>query len=483
MAAQPDMTPDNSGLREECGVFGIFGYPESAQLCYYALYALQHRGQESAGIAVAGEDGLVIAKGMGLVSEIFEPSGLVEMKGDRAIGHVRYSTSGSSNLENAQPLLVRTKRGQLALAHNGTLTNALTIRERLEQQGSIFQTSSDSEVIPHLIATSPAVDTDQAVYDSLQELQGAYALVLLTPDKLYAARDPMGIRPLVMGRTETGHVVASETCALDAVGAEYVRDVEPGELLVIDEDGLKSRRFAEAGEAFCIFEFVYFARPDSHFKNANVHLVRKEMGRLLARRFPVDADVVTGVPDSSISAASGYAEEAGIPYQVGLIKNRYIGRTFIQPSQEVRDRGVEIKLNPIKQVLDGQRVVLVDDSIVRGTTSRHLIQLLRDAGAREVHMRLSSSPYRYACYYGIDTPDTSELLAHNRTVEEVRETIGADSLAFLAVEDMVKAIGLAGMGFCDACFTGEYPVEPVDIKRLGRRQETVAGGRDLRVRK
>ncbi len=447
-------------LREECGVFGVIGHRDAALLTYYALYALQHRGQESAGIASVRRDWIEARRGMGLVSEVFDDEILGELESDTAIGHVRYSTSGESLLVNAQPIVVRFKHGSLALAHNGNLINAHLLKERLEGEGSIFQTTSDTEVIAHLIARQPWSDLEEAVLAALKEIRGAYGLVIMTKDRLFAARDPHGIRPLVLGRLNGTFVVASETCALETIGAEFVREIEPGELLVIPKEGEVYSLQIDKGEreAFCVFEYIYFARPDSDFRNRNVHLVRKNLGRFLAEDYPVIADVVTGVPDSSISAASGYAEEAKIPYQMGLIKNRYLGRTFIQPTQRLRERGVRLKLNPIKQVVWGKRVVLVDDSIVRGTTAKHIVQLLRLAGAKEVHLRISSPPYRFPCYYGIDTSQASELVAVGRSVEEIREMIGADSLEFLSVKRMVEACGFSYDSFCTACFTGDYPV-------------------------
>ncbi len=447
--------------RDECGVFGIFGHPDAARLTYFGLYALQHRGQESAGIAVARDGRCDVHKGMGLVSEALDPRRIAEMAGDRAVGHVRYSTTGSSSLVNAQPLVVSFRQGEVALAHNGNLVNAAALREAFEQDGSIFQTTSDTEVIAHLMARSGHRELEDSLVYALREVKGAFALVLLTPHKLVAARDPLGIRPLSLGRLGAAYVAASETCALDAVGADFWRDVEPGEIFIVDERGPRSIRFAPNGRrALCVFEFIYLARPDSDLAGANVHLVRKELGRLLARDHPAPADLVIGVPDSSISAASGFAEEAGIPYEIGLIKNRYVGRTFIQPTQQSRATGVRLKFNPVREVVRGKRVVLVDDSIVRGTTLRYLVSLVREAGAREVHVRISSPPYVNPCYYGIDTSSRGELVAASRTVDEVRAYIGADSLAYLSLERLASAIGRAVDEFCAACFTGQYPVPP-----------------------
>ena len=445
--------------REACGVFGVFGHQEAAMLTYYGLYALQHRGQESAGIATAEGGRLRLRKGMGLISEVLNGAG-PDLPGDRAVGHVRYSTTGASSLVNAQPLVFSMRQGEVALAHNGNLVNAARLRREMEERGSIFQTTSDTEVIAHLMARSGRQTLEEAFVAALQEVRGAFALVLLSPGCLMAARDPLGIRPLSLGRLGDAYVVASETCALDTVGAVRLRDVEPGEVVVVDERGLRSLRFAEPrGHGLCIFEFIYLARPDSDLLGANVHLVRKELGRLLARDHPAPADLVIGVPDSSISAASGYAEEAGIPYEIGLIKNRYVGRTFIQPTQQGRISGVRLKFNPVRRVLAGKRVVLVDDSIVRGTTIRRLVALVREAGAREVHVRIASPPYTDPCFYGIDTSTKEELVAASRSVEEVRQYIGADSLAYLSVERLAQAIGRPAEDFCAACFTGRYPVD------------------------
>lgn len=457
--------------KEECGVFGVYGHEEAARVCLYGLYALQHRGQESAGIAVSDGKSVKFHKGMGLVSEVF-PAGVPSelSRGTAAVGHVRYSTTGSSRPMNSQPLVVRMRGGTLALAHNGNLVNALEIRSRLEREGSIFQTTLDTEVLAHLIARRWREGTVGALLESLNEVRGGYALALLTEDALIGARDPNGIRPLSLGQLGEAWVLASETCAFDTVGARFVRDIEPGEAVVVDDRGLRSYRFMPAGRpALCVFEYIYFARPDSELRQLNVHAVRKNLGRRLAREFPVEADLVTGVPDSSISAASGYAEEAGIPYEMGLIKNRYIGRTFIQPSQAARDLGVKLKLNPLRRVVEGRRVVLVDDSIVRGTTCRHIVALLKEAGAKEVHMRISSPPYRYPCHYGIDTSSRAELIAASRSPSEIEEIVGADSLRYLSLEALVGSINAdrdgaaAGRpfpgGLCLSCFDGDYPVE------------------------
>ncbi|ATY86354.1 amidophosphoribosyltransferase [Kyrpidia spormannii] len=472
-----DAWPDAGSGRhwhEECGVFGAWGCDHAAQLTYYALYALQHRGQESAGIATVDGGEMFHHRGLGLVAEVFGPEDLERLAGKAAVGHVRYSTTGANKLVNAQPMVFDVHGGPLALGHNGNLVNAGVLRRELEDQGSIFQSTSDTEVVAHLIARHRGGSLVDAIVDSLRTVQGAYAFVFLTPDGLVAARDPQGLRPMALGRFGSGWVVASETCAFDTIGAEFVRDIEPGELLVINGGGVQPVRFAEAArKALCTFEYIYFARPDSDIDGRNVHLVRKAMGKRLAEEAPTEADVVIGVPDSSISAAVGYAEAAGIPYEMGLIKNKYIGRTFIQPSQALRERGVRLKLNPVRKVVEGKRVVMVDDSIVRGTTSRRIVQMLRDAGAREVHVRISSPPVRFPCYYGIDTSAREELLAARLSVEEMTRAIGADSLAFLSEDGMLQALGAGpeaegrGQGgpgdtFCNACFHGWYPTRLYD---------------------
>lgn len=447
---------------EECGVFGVYGHPEAARLTYYGLHALQHRGQESAGICASDGTHFTSHRGMGLVTEVFDAAHLAKLRGHMAIGHVRYTTAGESRLENAQPLVFTTGAGSLALAHNGNLVNYRRIKRRLERQGSLFQTSSDTEVIAHLIARSGCADIVDGLRHALARIQGAYALLVMTERRLIVALDPNGIRPLSLGRLGKGYVVASETCAFDAVGATYVRDVEPGELLVIDEGGLSRERFSACPRrTICTFEYIYFARPDSDVGGINVHLARKRLGRRLAEEAPADADVVTGVPDSSISAAIGYAEATGIPYELGLIKNRYVGRTFIQPTPAMRRRGVHIKHNPIVETLRGKRVILVDDSIVRGTTSRRMIRLLKEAGAKEVHMVVASPPFSHPCLYGIDVPSSDQLIAAGRSVNEVCRLIGADSLHYLDFESLYQAVGVDGRRLCAACFGAPYPT-PVD---------------------
>jgi amidophosphoribosyltransferase len=451
-------------MNEECGVFGIYGHEHASQLTYYGLHSLQHRGQESAGIVVSDGEKFTHHKGMGLVMEAFSNDTLARLKGHRAIGHVRYTTSGDSRLENAQPLIFNYKSGSLALAHNGNLVNAGQIRRHLEHQGSIFQTTSDTEVIAHLIARSGYENIEDAVKEALSMIKGAYALLVMTENKLIAALDPNGLRPLSLGKIGDQYVLSSETCAFDVTGATYEREVEPGELIIIDEEGLRSERFTQQSQrSICSFEYIYFARPDSDIDGINVHQSRKSLGKQLAKESPVGADVVTGVPDSSISAAIGYAEAAGIPYELGLIKNRYVGRTFIQPNQKLRDQGVKMKLSAVRKVVEGKRVVMIDDSIVRGTTSSRIVKMMREAGATEVHVRISSPPVMNPCYYGIDTSTREELIAGTKTVEEIREFIGADSLSFLSTEGMIEAIGreddAPNQGHCVACFTGKYPTE------------------------
>ncbi len=467
-------------VREACGVFGVWGHPDAAHAAYCGLYALQHRGQESAGIVASDGSQVLSHKGMGLVSEVFDDERVASLPGHIAIGHVRYSTSGSSRLVNAQPIVVRYRGGTLALAHNGNLVNAGLLRERLEADGSIFQTTVDTEVLAHLVARSRRPTLEEALAEAFREVRGGYAVVVMSERELLAARDPNGFRPLALGRFPDGAwVVASETCAFDSTGAEFVREVQPGELLIIDDKGPRSIQAVQPGKpALCVFEYIYLARPDSNLEGRNVHVVRKALGRRLAIDYPVEADIVTGVPDSSISAASGYAEEAGIPYELGLVKNRYIGRTFIQPTTSARSFGVQMKLNPLRKVVEGRRVVLVDDSIVRGTTSRRIVSLLREAGAREVHMRISSPPYRYPCYYGIDTSAEGELIAESRSVEEIRQAVGADSLHYLTTQALHEVVtGLPDWPVaercCMACFTGNYPVAVEGAPRKYDLEETL----------
>ncbi len=457
-------------LKEECGVFGVYEHPEASSLAYYGLHALQHRGQESAGICIASNGEFRYHRGMGLVKEVFDNDRLDELGGGSAIAHVRYSTAGESKLANAQPLVFKYKEGDLAIATNGNITNALELRKTLERQGSIFQTSSDTEVLAHLIARSPHDDIVDAVKDSLKQLIGGFAFLILTREKLIAALDPHGLRPMVMGKLGESVMFSSETCAFDAVGGQYERDVAPGEIIVLDKNGLHFDRFApEQRKAICAMEYIYFARPDSDIDEINIHTARKRMGKQLALESFVYADVVTGVPDSSISAAIGFAEQTGIPYELGLIKNRYVGRTFIQPSQALREQGVKMKLSAVRKVVEGKRVVMIDDSIVRGTTSLRIVNLLREAGATEVHVRISSPPFQNPCFYGIDTPSRKELIAAEKSVEEIRRRINADSLHFLSKEGLLEAIGRESgdinRGHCTACFDNIYPTESAKQER------------------
>ncbi|MEA2680660.1 MAG: amidophosphoribosyltransferase [Candidatus Binataceae bacterium] len=448
------------GFHEECGVFGVYGHPEAANLVYLGLYALQHRGQESAGIVSSNGKSLISHRGMGLVADIFNTEVLGRLEGTAAIGHNRYSTTGSTSLKNCQPLVVEYARGGLAFAHNGNLVNFEELRARLEASGSIFQSSSDSELVIHLIAGSHAPDLPGRVADALSQVRGAYSLVLLTETGLIAVRDPHGFRPLVIGKLNDATIVASETCALDLVRAEYLREVEPGEMLVITDEGVRSLfPFAPAPTRRCIFEYVYFARPDSLLYGRNVYSVRKQQGRALARECPADADIVVPVPDSGNAAALGYAEEAGLPFEMALVRSHYIGRTFIEPRQSIRHFGVKIKFNPVAELLKGKRIILVEDSLVRGTTLRKVIPMLRQAGAREVHMRIAAPPTTNSCFYGIDTPTREELLASHQTVEEIRRYITADSLAYLSWDGLYSFVGGDREGYCDACFTGNYPVD------------------------
>ena len=447
---------------EECGVFGVYSHElDVSELTYFGLYALQHRGQESAGIAITDGAWMDVNRGMGLVKEVFRHQ-VPHMENQYiAIGHVRYSTTGSSMLANTQPLMVNYSGGKIALAHNGNLTNAGEIRKDLEEKGTIFQTTIDSEVFVNLIARSRKVTVEEKIMESLRKIQGAYCLTVMTEDKLIGARDPQGFRPLCLGRLEDGgYVLSSESCGLDVVGAEFVRDIQPGEMVVIDDTGVQSYRFDEAKPSMCVFEYIYFARPDSIVDGQSVHASRFEMGRVLARESGLTGDVVISVPDSGNTAATGFAYESGIPYVEGLIKNRYIGRTFIQPSQKQRDTAVKLKLNPIRSVVNGKKVIIIDDSIVRGTTSGKIVKMLRNAGAKEVHMVISSPPIEYPCYYGIDTSVRKELIAATKTVDEICEFIGADSLHFLSFEGLKQCMTtLDPNHMCYACFNGGYPVE------------------------
>ena len=449
-------------FRDECGVVGIYGHPEAANLAYLALYALQHRGQESAGIAASDGSSLHLEKAMGLVADVFSEAKLRRLRGALAIGHVRYSTTGTSQVKNAQPLLAGYKRGQLALAHNGNLTNAEKIRHDLEAQGSIFNSTTDSEVIVHLIARSREPNLLEASVDALNQVRGAYSLVIMNDTELLGIRDPYGFRPLSLGKLGEAWVLASESCAFDLIEADFVRDIEPGEFVRINESGVHTfSPFPPAPKSQCIFEYVYFARPDSFLFGRSVAGIRKELGRQLAREYPVEADVVIPVPDSGVPAALGFAEEARMPFEHGLIRNHYVGRTFIEPKQAIRHFGVKIKLNAIREVLEGKRVVVVDDSIVRGTTSRKIVSMIRGAGAAEVHVRISSPPTIAPCYYGIDTPTRKELIASTHGAEEIRRYLHADSLGYLSLKGLHQAAEKetqGGGGFCNACFTGSYPV-------------------------
>ncbi|WP_203248522.1 amidophosphoribosyltransferase [Sporosarcina beigongshangi] len=474
------MLAELRGLNEECGVFGIWGHVDAAQISYYGLHALQHRGQEGAGIVTKDGKKLHVIKGEGLVNDVFSGNEIENLKGNAAIGQVRYSSENGRGIENVQPLVFRSTTGSLSVAHNGNIVNAVELREHLERQGSIFQTNSDTEVLAHLIKkSSGSLNQRDRVKKALAMLKGAFAFVILTDDGLMVAQDPNGLRPLSLGKMGNAWVVASETCAFDIIGAECVRSVEPGELIIINDKGLHSERFAPAGDsAMCSMEYVYFARPDSDIDGINIHMARKRCGKQLAREMAhIEADVVTGVPDSSISAAIGFSEESGIPYELGLIKSRYVGRTFIQPSQELREQGVKMKLSPVQQVVKGKRVIVVDDSIVRGTTSKRIVRMLKEAGATEVHLVSASPPLVYPCFYGVDISTDSELIATDRTVEEIRELIEADSLTFLSPEGMLKAIGrsdsMKNCGQCLACFTGEYPTEIYSDTVLPHKKEIV----------
>jgi amidophosphoribosyltransferase len=457
-------------FHDHCGVVGVFGHPEASKLTYLGLYALQHRGQEAAGIAASDTADLRVHKAMGLVEEIFRADVLAQLPGDIAMGHTRYSTAGDSGVSNAQPILIDCNKGKMALGHNGNLTNANELRRKLEHRGSIFQTTSDTEVIVHLVARSAARNLPGAIADALNQIEGAFSLLLVTRDELYAIRDPRGFRPLALGRRGSTWVVASETCAFDLLEAEYLRDIEPGEMLRISRSGLESIRFgADKPHQYCIFEHVYFARPDSLVFGRSVNASREKLGRLLAKEHPAPADMVVPVPDSGVPAAIGYSHESGLPFSMGLIRNHYIGRTFIEPSQAIRNFGVKLKLNPVRTLLEGQRVVLVDDSIVRGTTSRKIVRMVREAGALEVHVRISCPPTISPCYYGIDTPTREELIAAQHSVPEICEYIGADSLGYLSLDRLRQAVGDTEGKFCTACYTGVYPTELVQLEVAGSR--------------
>lgn len=463
-----------------CGVFGIFGHPNAAELTYYGLYALQHRGQESAGIVSSDGQQFRTHKGMGLVSQIFNGEVLHGLVGNMAVGHTRYSTTGSSHLRNAQPLTVDCARGQIAIAHNGNLTNASQLREELENQGSIFQTTVDSEIILHLMAQPNINGHSNNLIETIRRIEGAFSLAIMTENELIGVRDPHGFRPLCIGKVDDAYVLASETCALDLIHAKFVRDVEPGEIVIINKEGIKSIQAYPEQErrAFCIFEYVYFARPDSNIANRNVYKVRVEMGRQLARENAVEADIVVPVPDSGNYAALGYSLESGIPYEIAFIRNHYVGRSFLQPSQLIRDFNVRVKLNLIPELVKGKRVVIVDDSIVRGTTCKTRVNTLKEAGAKEVHVRVSCPPHMHPCVYGIDFPDRNKLMAANYSLDDIRKYLNADSLAYLSQDGMVKATGLGKSAFCMACYDGDYPVpyDPgVDKHIMERRRARVEG--------
>ena len=452
-------------FRDECGVFGVFNHPEAANLTYLGLYALQHRGQESAGIVSTDGNSFSSHRGMGLVSDVFDRPSIDRLAGKSAIGHVRYSTSGDSGLRNCQPFSFEYRHGGIAMCHNGNIVNAATLRRELEQSGSIFQSTSDTEVLIHLVARSNGDTTDARLADATRRLAGGFSLLVLTETKLIGLRDPNGLRPLLLGKLGDGWVMASESCAFDLIGAEFVRDLEAGEMVVIDNNGLRAYRpFGATQRRFCVFEYVYFARPDSNLEGVNVYDARYRIGIELANECPAEADIVVPVPDSGVPPAMGFAERSGIPFQMGMIRNHYVGRTFIEPQQSIRNFGVKLKLNPNRRLIQGKRVVLVDDSIVRGTTSRKIVEMVRAAGAAEVHMRISSPPTKFSCHYGIDTPNSEELMANKMNIEEMCRAIGADTLGFVSSEGLYRAVGAPRALHCDACFSGDYPV-PIEGPR------------------
>ncbi len=464
-------------FKDECGIFGVHGYPSAAKLTYLGIFALQHRGQESAGIVTSDGHELLSHRGMGLVTDVFDAHRVHELIGKIAIGHVRYSTTGASRFENAQPLTITSSsKGPLSICHNGNLVNATQLRIKLEKRGAIFQTTSDSEVIIQLIIKSKFSQLSEAIKDTLAEVKGAYSLLLMTPDELIGIRDPLGFRPLCIGRLGKAYLLASETCALDLAGAVYLRDVQPGEMVIINSQGLKSHRLLPAHdpelfeasfireeskpkETQCIFEFIYFARPDSKIFGENVYEMRKELGRQLVREHPVEVDVVIPVPDSGVCAALGVAEEANIPYELGLMRNHYVGRTFIDPKQAIRKIGVQIKLNPIREVIENKRIIVVDDSIVRGTTCQKIMKMLYNVGAKEIHLRISSPPIKFPCFYGIDTPTSKELIAANYSIEEIRNFLNVDTLGYLSIDGLLRPVRNFNKGFCLACFNGDYPIK------------------------
>ena len=453
-------------FKDECGVFGIINHPEASNMTYLGLYALQHRGQESAGIAASDGERIRVLTAMGYVADVFDAPKLAELPGHLAIGHVRYSTAGESRLANAQPFLIDCAHGQISICHNGNLVNADSLRRDLVNQGSIFQSSSDTEAVLHLFARSKATSVEDAIVDAVTQVQGAFSFLMLSKDRLIAIRDPHGFRPLALGQLDDAFVVCSETCAMDLIGATYIRDVEPGEILIISSGGMRSiKPFAAAPLAHCVFEHVYFSRPDSYVFGKSVNEVRTNLGRILAREHRIDADVIVPVPDSGVCAAMGYADEANIPLRMGLIRNHYVGRTFIQPQSAIRHFGVRVKLNPVRSILEGRRVVLVDDSLVRGTTSRKIVRMVRAAGAKEVHVRISCPPTISPCFYGVDTPRRSELIAATHTIDEIRAYLDADSVEYLSLEGLMSAVGQGNKGYCSSCYTGVYPVAfPKDEK-------------------
>lgn len=454
----PDDRDDDDYIRDECGIFGVYGHPEAETITYLGLYALQHRGQEGAGIVCSDEGILNAHRGVGLVSDVFKPHKLRRLRGDIAIGHVRYSTFGSSMLKNVQPLPVDYSRGSMAVGHNGNLVNAEQIRNELEEEGAIFQSTTDSEVIVQLIARSKKKRFVDCVIDALKQVEGAYSIVAMNGEEIVAARDPRGFRPLWLGNLDGAHIFASETCAFDVIDADYVREIEPGEVVAARRDGLESLKpFEPLKQAMCVFEYIYVARPDSYIFGQSVDEVRKKLGANLAKAAPVDADVVMAVPDSSNPAALGYAHEAKIPFDMGFIRSHYVGRTFIEPEQHIRDFGVRIKLNPARSAIEGKRIVLVDDSIVRGTTSQKIIRKLRKCGAKEIHLRISAPPIINSCYYGIDTPEKDRLIASRMSIEEIREFLGVDTLAFQTIEGLLDAVKGVNNGYCLACFNEQYP--------------------------
>ena len=457
-------------LHEECGVVGVYGHPEAANLVYLGLYALQHRGQESAGIVASTHSKMRLEVGMGLVADVFDPIRILKLPGPLAIGHNRYSTAGKSELVNAQPCMINYSAGSLALAHNGNLVNAHAIRKGLGSKGAIFQSTNDSEVIVHLMAQSKAETFVDQAAEALRQVSGAYSLVLMTKTELVAARDPHGFRPLCLGKLDGAYIVASETCVMDLIEAEFIREVEPGELILINDQGIQSFfPFKKVETKHCVFEHIYFARPDSFMFGEHVYTARKKMGRAMAQESPADVDIVVPVPDSGVVSAMGFAEESGIPFEMGLIRNHYVGRTFIEPQSQIRHFGVKLKLNAVKKIIAGKRVAIIDDSIVRGTTARKIVKMLRDAGAKEIHLRISAPPILHSCFYGIDTPNKEELIAHTHNLEETRQYLAADSLAYLSLEKMMEVLENGKKKFCSACFDGNYPV-PIPDKELDTNQ-------------